>query len=62
MHIITLSTIAILLISNVYGQGDKLATDLEVEQSNSNPVVKNIIINDPSNQSCKAECDFKKKF
>jgi hypothetical protein len=56
-----LSTIGILLISNVYGQEDTPSIgefNLEVEQSDSNPVVKNIIINDPSNQSCKAECEF----
>ena len=56
----TLLVIGIFLISNVYGQEKKSTVDfiLEVEQSNSNPVVKKIEINDPSNQSCKAECEF----
>lgn len=53
-----LLVIGIFLISNVYGQEGKSDFILEVEQSDSNPVVKNLIINDPSNQSCKAECDF----
>jgi len=48
-----------ILGSSIYGQEeDRSDFILEVEQSDSNPVVKNLIINDPSKQSCKAECEF----
>jgi hypothetical protein len=58
----SLLVIGIFLIPSVYGgqEEDKSTADfiLEVDQSNSNPVVTSLIINDPSNQSCKAECKF----
>lgn len=56
--IIISSAVGIYSISSIRGQEEKNDFVLEVEQSESNPVVKNIIINDPSNQSCKAECEF----
>lgn len=64
MKIVVVFSLILLMIgiffsSNVFGQGDNKADFiLEIEESNSNPIVKNLIINDPSNQSCKGECEF----